>query len=88
MAIRKSVMIVNQQGLHARPSTRIVEIANRYQSNITIRCGSMSANGKSVLSLLSLSAPHSAELVVEADGPDEEEAVAAIAAEVSRGFGE
>lgn len=81
-------MIVNKQGLHARPSTRIVEIANRYQSNITIRCGSMSANGKSVLQLLSLSAPHSAELIIEAEGADEEQAAAAIAAEISKGFGE
>lgn len=88
MPARAIAVIVNQQGLHARPSTRIVEIANRYKSDITIRCGSMAANGKSVLSLLSLSAPHEAELVIEADGPDESDAVKAIAAEVARGFGE
>lgn len=88
MAARRIAIIINQQGLHARPSTRIVEIANRYQSNITIRCGSMAANGKSVLSLLSLSAPHESELVIEADGVDEVQAAEAIAAEVARGFGE
>jgi phosphocarrier protein len=88
MVARRVAVIVNRQGLHARPSTRIVEVANRFQANITIRCGSTSANGKSVLSLLSLCAPHEAELIIEAEGVDEEQAVAAIATEIGKGFGE
>jgi phosphocarrier protein len=88
LTARRVVKIVNRQGLHARPSTRIVEIANRHQSSITIVCGSTTANAKSVLSLLALSAPFGTELAIEADGSDEEAAVAALAAEVERGFGE
>ena len=88
MTVRRALKIVNRQGLHARPSTRIVEIANRHQSNITIQCGSATANAKSVLSLLALSAPFGTELTIEAEGPDEDAAVAALAAEVERGFGE
>jgi phosphotransferase system HPr (HPr) family protein len=88
LTARRVVKIVNRQGLHARPSTRIVEIANRHRSNITIQCGETNANAKSVLALLALSAPLGTELTIEAEGPDEAEAVAAIAGEVERGFGE
>lgn len=88
MTARQVAVIINRQGLHARPSTRIVELANKFQANITIRCGTTSANGKSVLSLLSLCAPHDAELIIEADGPDEEKAVETIAREIGKGFGE
>jgi phosphocarrier protein len=88
LTARRVVKIVNRQGLHARPSTRLVEIANRHQSNITILCGGTKANAKSVLALLALSAPLGTELTIEADGADEAAAVDALAAEVERGFGE
>jgi phosphotransferase system HPr (HPr) family protein len=88
LTARRVVKIVNKQGLHARPSTRIVEIANRHRSEITIRAGKGTANAKSVLSILALSAPLGTELTLEATGEDEEAAVAALAAEVERGFGE
>ncbi len=88
MVVQRSATIVNRHGLHARPCTRLVEIANRFRSQVTIRCGPISANAKSVLSLLGLSAPHQAVLEFEVVGDDEEEAAAALCAEVARGFGE
>ena len=88
VTVIRTVKIVNRQGLHARPSTRIVEIANRHKSSITLRVGDLTANAKSVLSLLSLAAPQGTELTIEAAGEDEAAAVAALAGEVERGFGE
>ena len=79
---------MNEQGLHARPCTRLVEIANRFGAEIKIECGDTIANAKSVLSLMTLAAPRGSELKIEAAGPDEQAAVDAIAAEVARGFGE
>ena len=78
----------NEQGLHARPCTRLVEIANRFASEVTIRCDDTTANAKSVLALMTLAAPKGSELEIEAIGPDEQAAVDALAAEVVRGFGE
>jgi phosphotransferase system HPr (HPr) family protein len=88
MTAARVVTIVNRQGLHARPSTRIVEVANRHKSSITLRVGDLTANAKSVLSLLALAAPQGTELAIEASGEDEAQAVAELAALVESGFGE
>jgi phosphotransferase system HPr (HPr) family protein len=88
MTAARVVTIVNRQGLHARPSTRIVEVANRHSSSITLRVGDLTANAKSVLSLLALAAPQGTELSIEASGDDEAQAVAELAALVESGFGE
>lgn len=88
MVSRRTVPVVNEQGLHARPCTRLVEIANRFRSEVAIHCNGTTANAKSVLALMTLAAPKGSELALEATGEDEDAAVAALAAEIERGFGE
>lgn len=88
MTASRTVKVVNTQGLHARPSTRLVEIANRHKSAIELRVAGLTANAKSVLSILRLAAPLGTEITIEARGEDEEAAVAALAEEIERGFGE
>jgi phosphotransferase system HPr (HPr) family protein len=88
MTTSRVVKIINRQGLHARPATRIVEIANRHAAQITLRVGDLTANAKSVLSLLALAAPPGTELAIEAVGEDEADAVAALAQLIESGFGE
>lgn len=88
MTARRVTQVVNAQGIHARPSTRLVEIANRHKSKVEIQAGGTVANAKSVLSILALCAPVGTELVIVADGEDEQAAVDALVAEVERGFGE
>ncbi|MDD3095389.1 MAG: HPr family phosphocarrier protein [Candidatus Neomarinimicrobiota bacterium] len=85
--ISKEVTILNKQGLHARPATALVNTASTFKSDIFISRDEKKVNGKSILGLLVLAAEHGARLTIEADGPDEEDAVAALAALVTDHFG-
>lgn len=66
----RSLTIVNQLGLHARPISKIIEVARRHQAAVTIRCGEQRANGRRMLEMLALAAPVGSVLEVEADGED------------------
>jgi phosphocarrier protein len=76
--IHETITIRNKQGLHARPATALVNTAAKFKSRIFISRGDKKVNGKSILGLLVLAAEHGAELTVEAEGPDAQEAVRAI----------
>lgn len=88
MKARGETAIVNRQGLHARPSQLLVQTANRFQSQITIRNGSLEANGKSILEVMTLAAPKGTVLAFEAEGPDAQALVEAMLEVVRRGFDE
>jgi len=68
----------HELGLHARPAGRFVTLAGKFRSEVWVCRGEEWVSGKSVLSLLSLAAPHGTRLQVRAEGPDAPEAVAAL----------
>jgi phosphotransferase system HPr (HPr) family protein len=68
----------NPYGLHARPAARFVMTASQFDSDITVRCGAASANGKSIMGLLSLCARSGDELEISAVGDDALRAAEAI----------
>lgn len=70
------IVIKNETGLHARPAATVVSEASKFKSNITVKKGEKEINLKSLLGLLSLGVCKNEEIVVKADGQDEEEAVA------------
>ena len=76
----RRVPLLHKTGLHMRPAGRIMELATRFKSNIRLGCADRSANAKSILEMLSLAAPPGAELLLEAEGSDAEEALDAIEA--------
>jgi len=84
----KKVVIVNKLGIHARPATKICELANKFISEIYIEKDGIVANAKSILGILMLVAPKGTELIIRAEGPDEEIAVESIAKLIEEGFGE
>ena len=85
---RKPLTIVNKLGLHARAAAKFVSAASRFESEIYLIKGDQKVNGKSIMSVMMLAAGRGAELVLQAAGGDEEEAVAQLAALVSARFGE
>lgn len=85
---RCQVSIVNEMGLHARPATMFVELANRFRSDVAIQKGNDPVDGKSILQLLSLSAELGTALVLEARGPDAQAAVSELARLIASGFNE
>jgi phosphocarrier protein len=84
----RQVAVVNALGLHARAAARFVKVASRFRSQIHVTRGQQTMDGKSILGLLLLAAARGSQLTITADGPDDAEAVAALAALVERGFEE
>ena len=83
-----SVQIVNKNGLHARPAAEIVKAAARFKADITLRRDDLEVNGKSIMGVMMLAAEYGSTLELRADGPDADEAVAALAALIANKFGE
>ena len=75
MIVKRKLKIKNAQGLHARPASMFVKIANRYEAEITVKKGSESVNGKSIMGLMTLAANCGSTIQIEASGPDAEKAV-------------
>lgn len=88
--LRESLPIVNALGLHARAAARLVRLAGKFSCKITLVRDDtgLSANAKSILSVLHLAASFGTGLSVTADGQDEDAAVVAIKELFESGFGE
>jgi phosphocarrier protein HPr len=86
--VRRTVTLVNPQGLHARPISKLLETAKRHESSLRIVSGGRQVNGRSMLDMLTLAAPAGAVLELEAEGPDAEALVSALERLVADRFGE
>jgi phosphocarrier protein HPr len=84
--VTRVIEIKNAQGMHARPAEMFARRALQFQSRIELVFESQRVDGKSILHLLTLGARKGTQLVIEAEGPDAEEAVAALADIVEREF--
>lgn len=71
----KKVRLVNEVGLDARPASAFIREAVSHSSDISIEKDGRSYNGKSIMSILSMNAGKDDELLIRAEGEDEEEAV-------------
>ncbi len=86
--LSRVVTIRNPQGIHLRPADLLVKTANRFEAQIEVVKGGDRFDAKSVLSLLTLAASQGTELLFQAQGPDAQPALDAIAELVDRGFDE
>ena len=85
---RSAVTILNPLGLHARAAARFVHAASAFACRIRVGRGGREVDGKSIMGLLLLAASRGSEIIISADGPDEEAAVAALCALIERGLDE
>ncbi len=85
---RRRVEILNALGVHLRPAEKFVTLANRFESQVRVHLRDREVNGKSILDLATLAADRGTVLEVEAEGPDAEAAVAALAQLVAARFHE
>ena len=77
------LLVIDPSGLHARPAARFVQAASRFASRIVIRQDGREADAKSLIALLGLTIRPSTEITLSADGPDADDALAALAAELA-----
>ena len=80
--------ILNQRGLHARAAAKFVKLANQYEAEIEVRRGELTANGRSIMGLMMLSAGIGNDVEVTVGGPQAEAALAAILDLIGRKFDE
>jgi phosphoenolpyruvate-protein phosphotransferase len=82
------LVIHNKTGLHARPARVFVDIAKQFKSTIRIGHGDKLVNAKSLISVLTLGVTTGQHILIDADGVDEADAIAALEAAVRSGLGE
>ena len=86
--IERTLGIINKLGLHARAAAKLVQTANGFRSEITVGRDGKQVNAKSIMGVMMLAAARGTEITVRANGPDEDQAVAALTELVKSKFGE
>ena len=73
--VERSLKIQNRLGLHARAAALFVQTASKFASDITIEKEGVEVNGKSIMGIMMLAAAKGSDVVIRADGRDENDAV-------------
>lgn len=84
----REIEIINKLGLHARASSKLVQLANGFKSDIMIVRNGRQANAKSIMSLMMLAAAKGAKITVTSNGDDETEALEKVCELFADRFGE
>lgn len=83
-----SLKIVNEKGLHARASAKLVEVVEAFDARVEVSKDGMSASGDSIMGLLMLAAARGSTIDVQTSGPDADALAGALTALVADKFGE
>ena len=75
---KDSFIVVNEKGLHTRPSTELVKCAATFKAQVMLIYQDYTVNAKSLLGILMLAASRGAKIHVVAEGEDAELAVKSI----------
>jgi phosphotransferase system HPr (HPr) family protein len=87
--MKESLLTVkNETGLHSRPADLFVRTAKLYSCAITVYNGEKKADAKNIIKVILLNAKQNTQIRVEADGPDEEAAIADLTRLVQSDFHE
>ena len=84
----RSVQVVNEAGIHARPAAEIVKTAARFKSEVMIVKDDLDVNAKSIMGVMMLAAECGSTVILKAEGDDAQAAIDAIAGVIAGGFGE
>ena len=85
---QQTLKIVNEKGLHARASAKLVEVVEGFDAEAEVSKDGLSASGDSIMGLLMLAASRGTTIDVKTSGPDAEALASAIEALVADKFGE
>lgn len=75
----RTVILASKHGLHARPAADLVRLAGRFRSDVKLTKDDITVDAKSIMGVMMLAAECGSEVVVTAEGPDEIEAMEAVA---------
>ena len=85
---QREIEITNKLGLHARAAAKLTQLAGKFTADVWVAREGRRVNAKSIMGVMMLAAAKGATVVVETNGPDEGEAMAALVGLISDGFGE
>ena len=86
--LQREIEIINKLGLHARASARLTQVAGQFKSDVWVTRNGKRVNAKSIMGVMMLAAAKSSRVVIETEGPDEDEAMKALQALIADCFGE
>ena len=86
--LRRTLLIVNKRGLHARAAAKFVTLAERFGASVDVEKDGQSVSARSIMGLMMLGAGKGATIVLRAEGWDAKEAMEALSALVEAGFHE
>ena len=76
--IKKPIIIQLASGLEPRPVAVLVQVASQYNSKIYVEDGDRKVNAKSIMGMMTLGLAAGEDVLVSADGTDEEAAIEGI----------
>ena len=85
---KADVQIENELGLHLRAAAAFAKLADKFEADVTLVRDDASANGKSIIAIVTLAAAKGSRVQIVAEGDDADEAVAALVELVAGRFGE
>ncbi len=85
---RRTLQIINEKGLHARASARLVEVVEAHDASAEVYKDGVSASGDSIMGLLMLAASKGTSIEVETSGPEAAKLADALEMLVADRFGE
>lgn len=86
--IKTTATISNKLGLHARASAKLTKLAGSFPCDVFVSRGERRVNAKSIMGVMMLAAGMGAEIEIETDGPDEQQAMTALRDLIDSKFGE
>ncbi|MFZ1871951.1 PTS phosphocarrier protein NPr [Serratia sp. D1N4] len=89
MTVKQTVEIKNRLGMHARPAMKLFELVQSFDAEVLLRNDSgTEAEASSVIALLMLDSAQGRQIEIEATGPQEQQALAAVIELFNSGFDE
>lgn len=84
----KSLVIKNRLGLHARAAAKLAKASESFKSEVSLATEELSADARSILSLISLGCAYNSKVVLQAAGVDAHAALTTLSAIIENKFGE
>ena len=86
--LQQEVEIINKLGLHARASAKLTQVAGQFKASVWLSRSGRRVNAKSIMGVMMLAAAKGSIVVIETDGPDEEQAMEAVTRLIAARFEE
>jgi len=84
----RNIRIINEKGLHARASAKLVEVVEAHDATADVSKDGMNVSGDSIMGLLMLAASKGTTIEIQTDGPDAIKLADALQALIADRFGE